>query len=244
MSIDREFSNTYDDQARADAYATLEFPGTYHLAFRDLPGIIARHVSGRSALDFGCGAGRSTRFLGELGYEATGIDISERMLQSARELDPDGDYLLVNDGDFTALRGRKFDLVLCAFPFDNIPTMEKKVANLAGLRHLLKPGGRIVNLVSSREIYLYEWLSFSTREFPENRHARRGDTVRVVMLDVTDRRPVEDILWPHDAYLDTYWRSGLSVLEMLRPLGYPDEGYDWVSETEVAPWTIYVLGPA
>ncbi len=32
-----EFSNVYDDQARAQAYAELEFPGTYFLAYRDLP---------------------------------------------------------------------------------------------------------------------------------------------------------------------------------------------------------------
>jgi len=68
------FSNVYDDAGRAEAYATLEFPGTYYLAYLDLPAIIAQHVSGRNALDFGCGAGRSTRFLKKLGFKAIGID--------------------------------------------------------------------------------------------------------------------------------------------------------------------------
>ena len=49
------FSNVYDDTERAKAYAALEFPGTYYLAYRDLPAIIsqyvAQHVSGREALD-------------------------------------------------------------------------------------------------------------------------------------------------------------------------------------------------
>jgi hypothetical protein len=40
------FSNVYDDTRRADAYATLEFPGTYYLAYRDLPAILAEHVKG------------------------------------------------------------------------------------------------------------------------------------------------------------------------------------------------------
>lgn len=61
------FSNVYDDTARARACAELEFPGTYYLAFRDIPALIARHVTGHRALDFGCGAGRSTRLLGDLG---------------------------------------------------------------------------------------------------------------------------------------------------------------------------------
>src|SRR5438552_9154104 len=33
------FLNVYNDARRADAYATLEFPGTYWLGFRDLPEI-------------------------------------------------------------------------------------------------------------------------------------------------------------------------------------------------------------
>ena len=47
------FSNVYEDEERARAYATLEFPGTYYLAFRDLPGLIRRHNHGSRALDFG-----------------------------------------------------------------------------------------------------------------------------------------------------------------------------------------------
>ena len=57
-----EFHNVYQDKARADAYAALEFPGTYYLAYPGLPAIIGEHVHGRKAIDFGCGTGRSTRF--------------------------------------------------------------------------------------------------------------------------------------------------------------------------------------
>jgi hypothetical protein len=47
------FRNVYEDAARADAYSRLEFPGTYFLAFRDLPSLCERHVTGRRAVDFG-----------------------------------------------------------------------------------------------------------------------------------------------------------------------------------------------
>jgi SAM-dependent methyltransferase len=201
------FSNVYDDPARADAYARLEFPGTYALAFRDLPDILAEHVRGRRALDFGCGAGRSTRFLRALGFQATGADIAEPMLLRARAADPRGDYRLVPDGDLAALSPGAFDLVLSAFTFDNVPTAEKKAALLSGLRRLLAPEGRIVNLVSSPDIYVNEWASFSTRDFPENRLARCGDPVRIVMLDVEDRRPVVDVLWTDAGYAEVYERA-------------------------------------
>ena len=83
--------NCYEDAGRANAYATLEFANTYYLAFRDLPRILTEHVIGARALDFGCGTGRSTRFLKKLGFHVTGIDISEDMLRIARAADPSGE---------------------------------------------------------------------------------------------------------------------------------------------------------
>jgi ubiquinone/menaquinone biosynthesis C-methylase UbiE len=240
--MSNRFSNVYDDQARAEAYATLEFPGTYYLAYRDLPAIIGEHVQGRKAVDFGCGAGRSTRFLRGLGFEVVGVDISEPMLARARDRDPQGDYRLVPDGDTGSLEADAYDLVLSAFTFDNIPTMEKKVALFRGLKRLLRAGGRIVNLVSSPEIYVNEWASFSTKDFPENRAARCGEKVLIVMLDVGDRRPVEDIIWTHEGYQDVYSRAGVTPIQTYRPLGTQGEPHSWVSETRVAPWVIYVLG--
>jgi trans-aconitate methyltransferase len=99
-----EFSNVYDDQARADSYARLEFPGTYYLAYRDLPAILGEHAQGTKALDFGCGTERSTRFLRRQGFDPVlGIDISEHMVEQARKGDPQGDYRLVPDGDLSEL---------------------------------------------------------------------------------------------------------------------------------------------
>lgn len=236
------FSNVYDDKQRADAYSKLEFPGTYYLAYRDLPVIIEEHVRGRRALDFGCGAGRSTRFLRELGFDAVGVDIAGHMLEKARERDPGGEYRLVDDSGPDNLPVNAFDLVLSAFTFDNIPTMEKKVALFTSLKHCLGPGGCIISLVSSPEIYVNEWASFSTSDFPGNRCAKSGDRVFIVMLDVDDKRPVEDIVWTDEDYHRVYREAGLNPIKTYRPLAKPNEPYAWVSETTIAPWVIYVLG--
>jgi SAM-dependent methyltransferase len=77
------FSNVYDDAKRAEAYATIEFPGTYYLAYHDLPKNIGEYIAGREALDFGCSAGRSTRFLKKLCFNVIGIDISGSMIDSS-----------------------------------------------------------------------------------------------------------------------------------------------------------------
>jgi SAM-dependent methyltransferase len=234
------FENVYEDELRARSYADLDFPGTYYLAFRDLPQLFDKHVSGKRALDFGCGAGRSTRFLRQLGFDAVGIDVSEAMLREAASRDPGGRYLLARDG-LDVLAQQQFDLILCAFPFDNIPGRERRIELFGQLGERLTPSGRIVNLVSSSEIYVNEWLSFSTRDYPENRSAVSGDRVRIVMLDVPDRRPVEDIFWTDEDYLQTFASAGLELVDVHRPLGNESDPFAWVSEYAVSPWRIHVV---
>lgn len=235
------FSNVYQDTKRAEAYSKLMFPNTYFLAYRDLPKIISDHIKGSIALDFGCGAGRSTRFLQRLGFTVVGVDISEEMLEKAREIDPSGSYRLVGEADFNQFKRKTFDLVLSAFTFDNIPTMKKKVRILRGIKLLMKKRGRFVNLVSSPEIYTHEWASFSTKDFPENKQAKCGDEVRIIQTDTEDKRPVIDIIWTPECYRETYKKAGLEIINTYKPLAKASEPYKWVNETAIAPWTIYVL---
>ena len=237
------FRNVYEDAARADAYSRLEFPGTYYLAYRDLPELIASHVSGRRALDFGCGAGRSTRFVRSLGFDVVGVDVSVDMIGRARQIDPQGDYRLLGERGLRELPGEGFDLVLSAFTFDNVP-QDRKLDLLRELARLLSPPGRLVNLVSTPEIYSYEWASFSTREFPENAKAGTSDIVRIIMTDTSDRRPVEDVLCTEEDYRRLYRAAGLECVASSRPLAREDEPFVWVNETRIAPWRIDVLEPA
>jgi hypothetical protein len=73
----------------------------------------------------------------------------------------------------------------------------------------------MVNLVSSPEIYLHEWASFTTKDFLENSSARSGDAVRIIVTDHEDRRPVE--------YRTIYQQAGLGAVEMVKPLAKGDE---------------------
>lgn len=236
------FENVYADDRRARSYADLQYPGTYYLAFRDLPDLIARHATGPKALDFGCGAGRSTRFLRELGFDVIGVDVSDSMLVEARKRDPEGDYRRIPVGSLGPVAAERFDLVLCAFTFDNVPDPEVRKALFTAMGSVLSPGGRIVNLVSSPAIYVNEWVSFSTRDFPENRSASSGDRVRIVMLDVEDHRPVEDAFWTDKDYADLFSAAGLDILEKHEPIGRESDPFQWLTETTVSPWAIYVLG--
>lgn len=233
--------NVYEDETRAESYAKLDFPGTYYLAYRDLPEIIQRYKNGNKALDFGCGTGRSTRFLQKLRFETTGIDISNEMIQMARKLDPIGNYLLISDGNFNELMSESFDIILSVFTFDNIPFIDKRIRILSGLKGLLKSDGKLILVDSTPEIYQNEWASFSTINFPENKYAKSGEEVYVIMNDVDDKRPVKDFIWYHEDYTYAFSKSGLRIKELIYPLGNTNENIQWKTETTIAPWVIYVL---
>lgn len=116
----------------------------------------------------------------------------------------------------------KFDLVQSIFTFDNIPGWNNRTEILRSLRDLLKPSGTMICLDSRPELYTHEWASFSTKDFPDNWHAKTGDLVRDIMLDGDDRRPVEDIFWTVSDYYKLFDLSGLKIEATYKPLGYPD----------------------
>lgn len=236
-----DLKNCYEDETRANAYAELEFPGTYHLAYRDLPQIILQHVTGKEALDFGCGTGRSTRFIHQLNFNTTGVDISREMLLKAMNRDTNINYQLISPGDLSAFPEQSFDLISSIFTFDNIPDNASKLHNLKALSRLLKPSGRILHLVSAPHIYCHEWASFTTKAFPENKKAKCGDRVKIIMTDSQDSRPVEDVLCTHKTYKNLFKKAGLSIETYYDPTGKKNEDIPWKSELTLAPWRIYVL---
>jgi ubiquinone/menaquinone biosynthesis C-methylase UbiE len=235
------FESSWGNSVRSVAYSKLEFPNTYYLAYRDLPAIIETHIKGNRAIDFGCGTGRSTRFLKQLGFEVTGIDISEDLLTHAREMDPGGEYIAMTNGQFSQLPSGNYDLIQSVFTFDNIPGWETRITILKSLRELLCNTGKIICLDSNSEMYTHEWASFTTKDFLENKSALTGDIVKIIMTDVDDRRPVEDILWTEEDYNTLFELAGFENEATYKPLGFVNEPYNWIVETNIAPWIIFVL---
>ena len=236
-----EFKNSWGNQTRAESYSKLEFPNTYYLAYRDLAEIISKHITGNKAVDFGCGTGRSTRFIKQLGFNVIGIDIAQDMLDIAKKSDKKGDYQLVSNGKYSHLGVGQFDFIQSIFAFDNIPAWENRTQILSSLKDLMKASGRMICLDSTPELYTNEWASFTTKDFPENWKAETGDIVRDIMLDVKDRTPVEDIYWTVPDYHKLFNLAALEIEAVYKPLGKEDEPYNWISETKIAPWMIFVL---
>jgi 2-polyprenyl-3-methyl-5-hydroxy-6-metoxy-1,4-benzoquinol methylase len=100
-------------------------------------------VSGLRVLDAGCGEGRFARMLAQRGAKVTGIDLSSRMIELAREHEratPLGiDYLVADMADLSQLPGESFDAAVAYLSLIDVHDYEQAISEVA---RVLVPGGR------------------------------------------------------------------------------------------------------
>ncbi len=148
--------------------------------------------------------------------------------------------LLEKDG-LKEFQENSFDLIFSIFTYDNIPDLKEMISLSREKSRILKSDGVVINLISSPDVYTNEWASFSTKDFPENRTAESGETVKIIIKDIDDKRPVDDIMWSDKDYQIAFEKGNLNVVEKYTPFGYENEPYQWINETEISPWIIYIL---
>ncbi len=110
-------------------------------------------ISRMKVLDIGCGCGRTTIPLKQKGYEVTGVDISEHMIQRAilisksHRLNIDFRVMDACDMDFDE---EIFDNVLFSYNgMEHIPSIKQKLQLLSEVYRILKPGGYFIFTVHS-----------------------------------------------------------------------------------------------
>ncbi len=230
---------THDYEKYAGDFAELEMQGTQYLAFRDIPTLIRDHAgSVASVLDYGCGAGRSTRFLKRLGLDAIGVDVSQDMLEQARSKDGSGAYHHIPSG-LLPFEDAAFDLIFSSFVFLEVSRIEEIERILKEMKRVLRKDGTIIFVTSSTEATQGNWVSLSYA-FPENdKPLQSGDTVKLLIqgIDVV----LYDYFWTEEDYIGAAERAGLVLARLHKPLGSDDDGIEWRDETKMSPTAIYVL---
>ena len=157
--------------------------------------------SAKTLLEIGSGTGLHASQLAQLGYEVTGVDMSEGMLDAANErrstLDPSvGSRLSFEHGDARTFRlGRKFDAVISLFHVMSYQTTNEDIAAaFASAREHLEPGGVFIFDCWYGPAVLRQWPSDTTKELSDDEtHVKRiatpviyaGRNVVDVNYDVT-----------------------------------------------------------
>jgi SAM-dependent methyltransferase len=227
---------SYNEENAQKYKKTKVFDGTYLLAYRDIPAILKRFVRGKRAIDYGCGTGRSTRFLKDLGYETIGVDISKEMLEQALSIDKKNHYCLVENAKIPVLDD-SCDLIFACYVVCAIPTREELIAVFEEVHRCLKKGGIFVAVTACDDFYTGNWLSYDV-DFPENKNLKSGDPAKFYLKDLDVE--LTNYYWTHRDYCEVSAATSLKIVERFLPLGHPSDGMDWVSETEHPPYAIYV----
>ncbi|MGE3270154.1 MAG: class I SAM-dependent methyltransferase [Chloroflexota bacterium] len=145
MSSSRPPQNIYDDPEFFAGYAKLPRFGDgwadayEHAAFKSL----LPEVTGRRALDLGCGTGQWARFLAESGAsEVIGVDLSEQMLAVARadRAHPNVTYQR-NSMEGAAFPPGRFELVISSLAFHYVEDFAGLARRIADW---LTPSGHLV----------------------------------------------------------------------------------------------------
>lgn len=102
-------------------------------------------------LDLGCGAGRTTVALAELGLPSFGIDISKLMIEVACEqarqvgVDDRAEFAVMDCRDLASIDDDSFDAALYSYNgLELVPGLAGKRRVLQEVHRVLRPGGRLI----------------------------------------------------------------------------------------------------
>ncbi|MDP2895351.1 MAG: class I SAM-dependent methyltransferase [bacterium] len=97
-------------------------------------------LNGELAVDLGCGTGEFTLFLSDLGFDAVGVDVSQRALAEARARHPQLRFEIIND-ERLPLSDSSVDLIWSSEVIEHVFDV---MGWLAEANRSLKPGGIMV----------------------------------------------------------------------------------------------------
>ena len=134
----------YNLESFGSEYIFQNFHNTDAFVLRELEQrLICEYFTDKrgTVLDLGCGYGRTTVPLANMGYRITGIDVVPRMIETAKLEHPEMDYQLMSATDLK-FGDASFKYVLFSFNgIDCIYPEQRRQQALAEICRVLKPGG-------------------------------------------------------------------------------------------------------
>jgi SAM-dependent methyltransferase len=164
---------------------------------------LGRPARRERVLDFGCGVGRLTRALARRFDETVGIDVSERMLEQARQLNADTAQLSFVNGDGPP--AGRFDLVVANLVLQHLPSRALARDYIGRLIQAARPDGLVVFQLPTR-------LPLAQRLQPTRRiYAALRSCVSAERLNAAGLHPVRLLALPEAEVRATVEGGGATV---------------------------------
>ena len=121
------------------------------------------NVGGKSAIDIGCGEGRFSRLLSQLGASVTGVDLTEALIARARAMSTGEAYILGDAEDLNEVESDSFDLAVSYIVLVDLLDYRSAIGEAY---RVLRPGGRFVvcNIHPMRSSLPAGWIKQADRK--------------------------------------------------------------------------------
>ncbi len=165
-------------------------------------------IGGKRILDYGCGSGKFSRRMRDLGALVTAVDVSLNAVERAKQIDRDNiDYRVIENDDLSFLRKGSIDEAIATFVFCTMQ-QDSQIKNIIQqIYEKLNPKGYLTILEPHPESLGYEFVSMK-RERP--REAKSGTPIKVQLTGMNT--PFYD-----------YWRSINDYVRILDDTGFKVE---------------------
>jgi toxoflavin synthase len=183
---------------------------------------------GTSVLDFACGTGFGLREMKKLGAKRlVGVDISNDMLEVAKQTSPDAGFELHHADCSKSLSHLNlpeaaFDLVIGMWLLNYPEDRAQMGAMWQNIATYLKPGGKFVGIIQNQDVFhptsmQSKWKEYGAQE-TDVRELPSGDGVRMhVQFDTEPKVEFDTFVLKKEILESEGKKAGFSDLEYIQP---------------------------
>ena len=229
---------TNDYHEKASLYSHHQIEGTLKIAYKALETLLTKYkIIGEKTLDFGCGSGRSTRYLKNKVSCVEGADINQDMLALAQESDPFTRYSKIENNHLSA-RNAQFDFVFSSLVLFELSSLFEMQRVFKEIHRVMQFNGFFISVVVAEDFYQHDWVSIAT-DFTENKNPKSGDKMKIKIKEIN--LELSDYYWTREDYQKAAQATGLSIIERVLPKADKLDGVSWLSEVDFSPFLVLVM---
>jgi SAM-dependent methyltransferase len=221
--------------ANAEAYGSLGIEGTTYQVGFDAVARLLGDISGKTFLDFGCGTGRSARFLRGLGAQSVyAVDHDQSMIDQARCEETDG-IIFFRIEHAVPLPDLSVDGAVSMNVFIEIRTPGAMADACAEIARTLRPGAPFVLESSSPMAFGHTFRNYS---YPHAGPLRSGDLTPCIVTTPGGQFVIDDTYWTERDYVHAIEQAGLTVAAIDYPR--PRDPAAWSTDEASVPPCIVI----